>query len=78
MEIAIILDETIEIKEFSKIVNFISEDILDFRYIAESNELIIECLPNAKIDKITKDITDFSEKYKVSSITNKEIESPRI
>lgn len=73
MEIIIKLDETIEIKEFSKIVNFISEDILDCRYISDSNELVIECLANAKINKITKDIKDLSKKYKVSSIKSKEI-----
>lgn len=73
MEITIKLDETIESKEFSKIVNFISEDILDCRYISDSNELVIECLANAKINKITKDIKDLSKKYKVSSIKSKEI-----
>lgn len=73
MEIAIKLASRVDIKEFCKVINFVSEDIVDYRYIADSNKLILNCLSEADTELITKHITNLSKKYKASSIMSKEV-----
>lgn len=73
MKIGIKLDDIVDIKEFSKIVNFVSEDITDYEYIEDSSELILNCSSKADVESITEDIIKLSKKYKTSGIASKEL-----
>ncbi len=73
MEIRIKIGTLVDIQEFGKIVNFVSEDITGYRFILESNELVLECSTDVNVDQIVSDVTSLVKKYRIHSITGHEI-----
>ena len=73
MEIVIKLANEVDVEEFCKVINFVSEDITNYRYIPESSKLIIECLPSTDKDLIVKSITNLAKKYKMGDFISEEV-----
>ena len=73
MEIVVKLSTEVDVKEFCKAINFVSEDVTNYRYIPESSKLIIECLPSTDKDLIVKSIINLAKKYKMGDIISEEM-----